>query len=559
MQTSCGKCGATYEFDASVIPPEGYHAQCTGCGEVFFVKPEAAPAAAVQPEVVAVSQPAATPQPEPVAPALITVTCNHCGAVYQFAPSDIPAGGYDAQCTQCQSVFFVSTAAGEPPAPEPAPAEPAPVEPAPVDLVPKREPEPVTLAAPKAESAPVVLPQPAAVAPGSTAEATPAAAAPVPATAAAVADPGNGEPEDHSDMLALDDELGEPDAAPDGSSMEDDFEKIMRRKRKRLMTVGGVLVAIPLLLLFLFFVLPGVWDATIGPLVGVKARVNPQAIPLMEEGLKAMLNDTDKSYDEAIKKFEAALAVDQLYPEALAFVGLAYLFKGKDVHARGLAIREEALKVVAEITALNAEKKRPRDADKTGAELRQKAMKLKAEASKLNEEGSDQFAKGWAYMTVGLQHFQSKSPLVVGASGIFLLGRDKDRINDAEERLLFSLDLYKAGTKIDLKSPPDPWLPYLGAMIRLATRNPNDDAEVIDFYQAALKKEPRFQRARYDLASALETAGKNAEAIKVAEQIIGEVPKHKKAKDLIAHLKQNGAAPQAEEPVADKKKKKKTR
>ncbi len=40
MQVACGKCGATYEFDATAIPADGYDAQCTNCGNVFFVAPE---------------------------------------------------------------------------------------------------------------------------------------------------------------------------------------------------------------------------------------------------------------------------------------------------------------------------------------------------------------------------------------------------------------------------------------------------------------------------------------------------------------------------------------
>ena len=43
------------------------------------------------------------------------VACNQCGAKYQFDASAIPAGGYDAQCTNCGGVFFVAPAVAEPP------------------------------------------------------------------------------------------------------------------------------------------------------------------------------------------------------------------------------------------------------------------------------------------------------------------------------------------------------------------------------------------------------------------------------------------------------------
>ena len=57
MIVICDQCAARYEFDAADIPAEGYDAQCTSCGHVFFVQPEGtepatdAVAEAAQPEV----------------------------------------------------------------------------------------------------------------------------------------------------------------------------------------------------------------------------------------------------------------------------------------------------------------------------------------------------------------------------------------------------------------------------------------------------------------------------------------------------------------------------
>lgn len=96
MQVSCSNCGAQYEFDASAIPESGYDAQCTTCNAVFFVHPD--------PD----HPKAAAPARAPVAPDQVVISCQHCGAVYQFSANDIPAAGYDAQCTQCQGIFFVS-------------------------------------------------------------------------------------------------------------------------------------------------------------------------------------------------------------------------------------------------------------------------------------------------------------------------------------------------------------------------------------------------------------------------------------------------------------------
>lgn len=40
MQIACSHCGATYVFDAALIPADGYDARCTSCQAVFFVHPE---------------------------------------------------------------------------------------------------------------------------------------------------------------------------------------------------------------------------------------------------------------------------------------------------------------------------------------------------------------------------------------------------------------------------------------------------------------------------------------------------------------------------------------
>ena len=36
------------------------------------------------------------------------VSCGHCGTHYDFDAAAVPAGGYEARCTQCQQTFFVA-------------------------------------------------------------------------------------------------------------------------------------------------------------------------------------------------------------------------------------------------------------------------------------------------------------------------------------------------------------------------------------------------------------------------------------------------------------------
>ncbi|MEL6544338.1 MAG: zinc-ribbon domain-containing protein [Myxococcota bacterium] len=92
MRVSCPECGAEYQFSSSAIPEGGYDAQCTNCNAVFYVVPE----------------PTGVHRVIPDPNRIVTVACPNCDSQYQFPAKDIPSGGYDAQCTQCETVFFVS-------------------------------------------------------------------------------------------------------------------------------------------------------------------------------------------------------------------------------------------------------------------------------------------------------------------------------------------------------------------------------------------------------------------------------------------------------------------
>ncbi len=110
-----------YEFDAADIPAEGYDAQCSNCSSVFFVAPEGPVAAASENFGVTQADASIVPQVS----VQIAIACPQCGAVYQFDSLDVPEAGYDAQCTQCESIFLVAPHTVAPY--EAAPAAPAPV------------------------------------------------------------------------------------------------------------------------------------------------------------------------------------------------------------------------------------------------------------------------------------------------------------------------------------------------------------------------------------------------------------------------------------------------
>lgn len=64
MRLTCPTCGATYEIDASVLPPGGRDVQCSNCGSTWFQEPAAA---RDDPKPQPAPAPASPPAPEPAA------------------------------------------------------------------------------------------------------------------------------------------------------------------------------------------------------------------------------------------------------------------------------------------------------------------------------------------------------------------------------------------------------------------------------------------------------------------------------------------------------------
>lgn len=524
MQVACGHCGAKYEFDAAAIPADGYDAQCTGCGHVFFVAPES-PASAPAPEPVAKA--AAEPTP-PAADELITVSCGSCGAQYQFASSAIPIEGYDAQCTQCQAVFFVSPEGDNSSKSEPA-----------ADGVARLSgTEPVLLDSPKS---PPVAAAPLPEEPKQTAAARviePAEPAPAstpaesPHSPEAVPDGVDGGSGDAYDMMAMAADLGTADPHPDGVLAEDDFESIIARRRKvRLMALGSV-GALGAVALVLYLLLPTVFDATIGPLIGVKAGIHPDAVPHVNKAIELMLDDTDEAYQAAIGEFDKALAIDALYPDAIALRGMAHVFRGADIQEQGRLIYDEGAKALAEIKALSdlPKHKRPPNAAAREKELRETAKNSNEASGKKFEEGGKLLTTGLTVLKAALKEYREE-PIIAEAAGVYY-ATDSDGIAKASQLLQFSLRLRLGpDATLDLNSPPDQWLPYLQGRVQVAS---NAEDQAPGSFEAALRHEERFQRARFRLAQLHLQRGKQEEGRKLAKHILSAVPSHSKAKALLA-------------------------
>nr|ADD95917.1 hypothetical protein [uncultured organism MedDCM-OCT-S01-C81] len=338
-----------------------------------------------------------------------------------------------------------------------------------------------------------------------------------------------GEPAQNvSDLLSFGDSLGEPEGADMAGTMDDDFESIMARKRKRLTVIFGSAGGVLLLGLLMYLVTPGIFDATIGPYLGIKARINPEAIPLVEQGVQRMLDDVPLAYDEAIVKFEEALAIDRDYPQAIGLVTLAYMFRGADLKAKAQAIRAQAEEKITQITKLQKRAGRSRRVGPKIRDLRSAVQKLSDRSTKVNEEGAAKFTKGQKWSKEGMKKF-AKWPLVVMSAGILQFEADPDKLQSAEKFM-------KAGKKyLDKKKGDKALDEAFAAMLdaRLLQRVKKEPKQAINLLRSALTKEERFQRARYMLALLLADTGAAEEAKKEAERVLEAVEDHKGAKAIL--------------------------
>lgn len=584
MQVTCPHCAAQYEFDASAIPAEGYDAQCTSCANVFFVAPAA--------EAV-----------DAAGPIRLSIACPTCQAVYQFAASEIPPEGYDAQCTQCAAVFFVGRT-GEVSASPPAVPVPAAAQ------------EPVLLDTPKqprvegpaiATTGPAVVPlaaaersragaatwgaetpesEPASMFPSVSAavepegpepiddadiasldeaEAEPIGAAPAEPQSAEV---GANEPAlastelagieragpdsigvdpnaSHQDLAELDYALGEPAAS--GSSIEDDIAFINRGKLR--MKIGAAVVALSVVAATAatYRFMPGVFDATVGKALAVKGYVDPQAIEHFQKASRLLLPDTDEAREQALEELDAALAIDPLYPEALALAGIGHALRGDDTKARGRAMLEQGTKALAELKALDElpAHRRPKDAGERIEELRAAVDELNASSSKQLEAGAGSMARGIELLRRGLAAFANE-PRLNEALGVYY-SLDPDNVGKAQAALRRAMQL--TGMKDEsaaLEAPLTPWTPYLYGRIYEA-RGELEHAQ--RGFEVALAKEGSLQRARFELARLQQRLGKPALARQALEKLLEGTPQHARARALLEAMREHDEAVAAVAPA----------
>jgi predicted Zn finger-like uncharacterized protein len=338
---------------------------------------------------------------------------------------------------------------------------------------------------------------------------------------------------EQAEVMALDDELGEPAEA--AGRLEDDFTALTMRRRKRNRVLAGVAVALPVIAFATLHLAPGVWDATLGPVLGIKARVHPDAIPLKDAAWTLMLSDTDEGYRQALAKLSAALEIDAQYPEAIALLALAHAFMGQDMQRRGAEVTRQFNEATATLRVLNElpADKRPADWSERVASLHASSQQLKEGAETLYQQGGDEFRSANSAIGQALQQGEP-SPELLTASGLVMMAQDSEKRPQAERQLDASLKL-RGRPEVDPRDPPDALSSLLkGEMERALPEKGGQGA--LPYYEGAVQKEPGFTRARFAIVEAYTLMGDTDRARRAAEDLLKTAPGHEKSKDYLAMI-----------------------
>lgn len=465
MQVVCDKCGARYEFEAADIPAEGYDAQCTSCGHIFFVSPEGdnAPSRAIE------------------------------------------------QLTPAQAVFETAATElnGEPDTP---PAEQEPSEPSPAAQ--DEYPDFDDAASTDMESAPTGdLEEPPEPDEDDEIEEQEAIAA----------------VDSFDDMMALSAQLGEPTRERVEIAPIDDMELSSRRRSSFARTVVLSVLGAAFYAGGTYLVLPQVFDKTIGQFIGVDAGVDPAAVPYCEKGQDLLLGDTPKAIKNALGQFSKAESIDDNYGDAQAFRAVTNTFLGADLKGEGTNVLDLKQAAEAELERLDGltGKDRPEDFMERVQRLRAQATSGQ-KAQEFVERGGRALMKARRAIESGLE-LHANNPNFKLAAAIHKL-QDPDTVGAAERYLRDYLSGMGLGVA-DLESPPNHWIGYVHGAILMGHDSTLKEAPAA--FEAAISLEPRFQRARLRLAEAYHQLGQVDKAIAVLTSIVKAQPKHVRGNRLL--------------------------
>ncbi len=405
--------------------------------------------------------------PEPTE-AQLSVSCGKCGAVYQFPVSAIPPGGYDAQCTQCQAVFFVSAN----PAPEAAAAPATVADAAPIPTAPAAPHTTVADATAIGNAETEIIPKPAI------------AAAPAEAAEAVDEEPILLDPTDEPvepTPLGVSATPAATSAAPD----DDDVTAALGKRRTGLWLALGAVV--------LLGGSAGVVQLTAPRLVArlLGKAEDPAVRSAVSTARTRLLDDTDAGYAAMLGALEPALATSPEHAEALALQALAHLFRGLDAKARA----------------------GEQPADAAAATLAEKDLAAAQRALTAALAAAPEAV---------LPHLAAGLHAALVTPGGAKAGEALKKVAELQAHA----------------APGD----AAGVLLAYLRARGGESAQLKDGLQAATSAAPTWPRPRFELALELDKAGAREEARKLLEGLVATAPAHDKSRRVLERWSAQAAA-----------------
>lgn len=503
------------------------------------------------------------------------IACSHCGATYVFDAALIPTEGYDARCTSCQAVFFVHPSGG---GQATASAHPAPSRP---------------VAAQKQGDAAHPEFSAASLHQGTMELDLSDEAAPTGVEAARKRTPA----------IDVDLDLGQRFAhnAPQASrgrgrgrdrhGAEADNEPLLMRRpwARRGLFLGVALVAVVGSGVVVGVVLSKRLHAppSVQPPIHIVRAPDPIAAEAFNRGIKALWDDTSKSYVAAAKAFDAACARDPEFTDAWAGAALASLLYGADVEAQAqAALRTSVAQTKAALSAgraqqgLNArtsdtEPNSDNDGDDDAAASTAQAMRQAAALSSLVQQGLDQvqalqaqalsLQRRGASLLLHGERLVAQTPLMAAAQAMWYAA-DPLSQNLAREQLR-AFEQLTGGDCVPVEADPNSCSdgntvpavgPSLGPKVgqapygplalwieaRLKAQDKNAaPKDVVAAYESALTLQPELRRARWELAQFQTRVGRADVAQPLLQDLAHSDAPHDKARAELQRLTNASRSP----------------
>lgn len=308
----------------------------------------------------------------------------------------------------------------------------------------------------------------------------------------------NDDSADAAGWRALNDKLGQPEVPLGSEPIDHVFARIDKLHRFQRWLTRGLLVACVAYAGITYAFLPRLFDRSIGRFIGVKLTINPTAIKVFERGLTQLWLDTPAAYPDAIRDFSMALKIDPAFPDAVAYLNLARIFRSSDMQQ------------LAKENAGGQSSNTMKEFETAGKEL--------AEAHAALRIGDHNFPKSFTICAARVLYGQVDAEM---------RGGQDDPMKPCQDLEVAALHLEKGAPS------HNPLMLYAQGMVALA-KGDKDAAE--QSYRAALTAAPLWQRARYSLAQALIQQNKVEDAKKELAAILQKNPDHPRARHQLDEL-----------------------